>query len=229
VLCLGEGRSKKDAAIRVSHENKLVADIERLEKRIVSGRLKANEKIWEAIGRIKERHPRVARYYSIEWDGAALKWQQDEQKKAVAESLDGGYLLRTDRNDLTAEEAWQIYSTLSRAESAFRAMKSPLSERPIFHQIERRVKAHIFLCVLAYHLLIAIEKSLRDKGIHDSWERVRDTLSSHKVATIVLPTAGKGVLRIRRGATPESAHIRIYDALNVPHTLMTPVKTWSTK
>ncbi len=229
VLCISEGRSNKDAAIRAAHEKHLVADIERLEKRIVSGRLKTPEKIWEAIGRIKERYPRVARYYSIEWDGASLRWQQNAEKKAVAETLDGGYLLRTDRTDLSADEAWRVYSLLSRAESAFRAMKSPLAERPIFHQTENRVQAHIFLCILAYHLLMAIERSLRDKGIYDSWETVRDTLSSHQVVTVVLPTVGKGVLRIRKGATPEPEHLRIYDALDVAHTVMAPVKTWSTE
>lgn len=227
VLCISEGRSKKDEAIRAAHEKRLLADVEKLKKRIVSGKLKASDKIWEAIGRIKERYPRVARYYSIAWDGAALRLEENAEKKAIAQTLDGGYLLKTDRADLSADEAWRVYSLLTRAESAFRAMKSPLAERPIFHQTKNRVQAHIFLCVLAYHLLIAIEKTLRDKGIHDSFETVRDVLSSHQVVTVVLPTVGKGVLRIRKGSTPEPEHVRIYDALGVPHTVMAPVRTWS--
>ncbi|NPV80258.1 MAG: transposase [Firmicutes bacterium] len=72
----------------------------------------------------------------------------------AVESLDGGYLLRTDRKDIDAEEIWRVYPLLTRAESAFRAMKSPLAERPIFHQLKNRVETHIFLCVLAYHLLL---------------------------------------------------------------------------
>src|ERR1700732_844141 len=68
-------------------------------------------------------------------------------------------------------------------------MKSPLAERPIFHHTERRTEAHIFLCVLAYHLLIAIEKTLLDHGIHTSWPTVRDTLKNHQICTVVLPTA----------------------------------------
>lgn len=227
VLCISGGRSRKDAVIRAAHEKRLLADIGKLEKRITAGRLKAPEKIWEAIGRIKERYPRVARYHSIEWDGASLRWEENAEKKAIAETLDGGYLLKTDRTDLSADEAWRVYSLLTRAESAFRAMKSPLGERPIFHQTQHRVQAHIFLCVLAYHLLMAIEKTLRDKRIYDSWETVRDTLSSYQVATVVLPTAGKGVLRIRKGTNPEPEHVRIYDALGVSHTVMAPVRMWS--
>jgi hypothetical protein len=68
----------------------------------------------------------------------------------------------------TGDELWRIYALLTRAESAFRDMKSPLAERPIFHQLEHRVEAHIFLCVLAYHLLISIEKTLLDRGIQSA-------------------------------------------------------------
>ena len=227
ILCISAGRSSKDAAIRRSHEERLIRDLQRLGKRVASGRLKKPEKIWEAIGRIKERYPRVARYYSIEWSETGLKWEENAERKAVAEALDGAYLLKTDRTDLGADEAWRVYSMLTRAESAFRAMKSPLSERPIFHQTQNRVEAHVFLCILAYHLLVAVEKTLRDNGLNDSWATARDTLSSHQTVTVVLPTTNRGTLRIRRGSAPEPEHIRIYDALGLPHTIMTPIKTWS--
>ena len=147
-----------------------------LVKRAASGRLKKPEKIWEAIGRIKERYPCVARYYSIEWGETGLKREENAEKKAIAEALDGAYLLKTDRTDLGADEAWRVYSMLTRAESAFRAMKSPLSERPIFHQTQNRVEAHIFLCILAYHLLVAVEKTLREIGRASCRERVSDTV-----------------------------------------------------
>src|SRR5204862_459340 len=86
---------------------------------------------------------------------------------AKAEQLDGCYLLKTDRKNLSAEELWRIYNLLTRAEDAFRDMKSPLAVRPIFHHLEKRTDAHIFLCVLAYHLLNAIEKTLLDHGVAD--------------------------------------------------------------
>ena len=89
-------------------------------------------------------------------------WQEEVARKARAEQLDGAYLLKTDRLDLSAEEIWRIYSLLTRVEAAFRALKSPLLERPIFHQLEHRTQTHIFLCVLAYHLLVCIEKRFLD-------------------------------------------------------------------
>src|SRR4029079_1486827 len=136
-----------------------------------------------------ERYPRVARYWKMDYDASQQKlhWDEDSEKRQRAQRLDGAYLLKTDRKDLTAEEAWRLYILLTRVEDAFRDMKSPLSERPIFHQLEHRVETHIFLCVLAYHLLIAIEKSFLDQGLHTSWATLREQLRTHQVVTDMLP------------------------------------------
>ena len=118
--------------------------------------------------------------------------------------------------------------TVTRAEPAFRAMKNPLAERPIFHQLERRVETHIFLCVLAYHLLVAIETTLLGHGLHTSWATVRETLSTHQVVTIVLPTDGGKILKIRKGTTPEPEHQELYRLLKVPDEIIRPQRTWIT-
>jgi transposase len=228
VLCHSEGRTEKDRAIREKQEGRFLADLAKLEKRIREGRLSDPVKIGEAMGRLKERYPRVARYYPMEYDAGAkvLAWKVDEARRAKAEALDGCYLLKTDRKDLSAEDAWRIYVLLTRAEAAFRAMKSPLAERPIFHKVQRRVETHIFLCVLAYHLLVSIEQTLLDKGVHTSWATVREALKSHQVATVILPTDGGSEIHIRRDTTPEPEHVRIYDLLGVTHQIIRPRKTW---
>jgi transposase len=228
ILCLSEGREQKDRAIRVKHEGRLMGDLERLKMRVEKGHLKKTDKIQQAIGRLKERYPRVARYYRIEYDAESrtLTWQEDLEKKAIAVKLDGSYVLKTDRHDLTADEIWRTYILLTRVESAFRSMKSPLLERPIFHHLKNRTQTHIFLCVLAYHLLVAIEKRFLDQGIHTSWWTLRQSLSTHQVATLVLPTQNGVVLRIRRGSTPEPQHRDIYKVLGIPSEVLKPVKTW---
>jgi transposase len=167
-LCWSEGRTEKDRAIRQKQEIRFLADTEKLRKRILAGRLRTSAKIYEAIGRLKERYPRVARYYLMAYDEqqSELSCREDQQRKQKAESLDGSYLLKSSRNDLSAEEIWRNYILLTRVEAAFRSLKSPLCERPIFHHLERRVETHIFLCVLAYHLLVCIERAFLDQGIH---------------------------------------------------------------
>jgi len=229
VLCLSSERVNKDRAIREKKEGRLLADIEKLQQRIDKGRLVKPAKIGEAIGRIKERYPRVARYYDISYHESKPKLvvAKNEQKLATAQKLDGSYLLKTDRDDLSADDAWRIYSLLTRAEDAFRDMKTPLAERPIFHHLERRVETHIFLCVLAYHLLVAIEKTLLDQGQHTSWATVRDTLSTHQVCTIVLPTDTGDILRIRKASTPEPQHQQLYQLLHIRDQVMAPKKTWA--
>ncbi|MDN5348165.1 MAG: hypothetical protein PWP65_1729 [Clostridia bacterium] len=146
--------------------------------------------------------------------------------RAAAEKLDGSYLRKTDRTDISAEEAWHIYSLLTRTENAFRAMKSPLAEKPIFHQLKNRVRAHIFLCVLAYHLLVTIEKTLHDQGVHTSWGTVREILKTHQVVTVVLPTPDGKVLKIRRATKPEPEQMELYAKLGVPAESIKPKKTW---
>jgi transposase len=228
VLCTSSGRTAKDRAIRQKQEGHLLADLQRLQGRIAGGRLKRELKIGEAIGRLKQRYPRVARYYTIAYDATSgkLSYEPNAERKAKAEQLDGGYLLRTDRTELTAQEAWLMYMTLTRAESAFRAIKTPLAERPIFHHLEHRVETHIFLCVLAYHLMVAIETTLGNQGVDTSWSTIRETLASHAVATGVLPTDGGRVLRIRKGTTPEPEQVELYRLMKIPTEVMQPIKTW---
>jgi transposase len=230
VLCTSSERVAKDRAIRQKQEGRFLADVEKLQRRIDRRGLVREVAIGEAIGRLKERYPRVARYHNLTFDpaGRRLVHEPNEERKSRAELLDGGYLLRTDRQDLLGPEAWLLYMTLTRAEAAFRAMKSPLAERPIFHQLERRVETHVFLCVLAYHLLVAIETTLLRHGVHTSWATVREALATQQVVTVVLPTDGGQVLRIRKGTTPEPEHLALYRLLDVPEEILRPQRTWST-
>src|SRR2546425_9105774 len=181
ILCQSDGRREKDRAIRSKHEHRFLRDLAKLQARVAGRRLRAPAKIHEALGRLKERYPRVARYYALAYDDAtrAVTWTAHAELAARAEHLDGAYLLRTDRQDLSEEEIWRLYMLLTRVEAAFRAMKSPLMERPIFHHLEHRVQTHIFLCVLAYHLLVAIEKRFLDQGVHTSWATLRERSEEH--------------------------------------------------
>jgi transposase len=229
VLCRSAQRSDKDRAIRTKQESRLLADLDKLGQRVSAGRLKRPEKIAEAIGRLKERYPRVARYYELAVDPDTTQFSatRKEDERAAAAQLDGCYLIKTDRSDLSAEDFWRVYALLTRAEDAFRDMKTPLAERPIYHQTERRVESHIFLCVLAFHLLVAIEKTLLDRGRHTSWASVRGTLKTHQICTIVLPTRGGHTLRIRKASTPEKEIAELYALLGISDRVIKPVSSWS--
>jgi transposase len=229
VLCRSEQRIAKDRAIRAKQEARLRADIDKLAKRIADARLVKAAKINQAIGRLKERYPRVARYYRLSYDepNRTLSAEFDADKHLHAERLDGCYLLKTSRDDLSGDELWRIYILLTRAENAFRDMKSPLAERPIWHHLEQRTDTHIFLCVLAYHLLISIEKTLLDNGVHTSWATVRDILKTHQICTVVLPTDDGSSLRIRKAATPDPDVQQLYRHLGISPDIIKPRHTWA--
>src|SRR2546421_644536 len=229
LLCRSEGREEKDRAIREKQETKLLADLHRLQQRVAKGRLKKENKIQRAIGRLLERYPRVARYYELSYDAVQknLSWNELTDKKATAKKLDGSYVLKTDRQDLTADEIWRTYILLTRVEDAFRDIKSPLMERPIFHHLQNRTQTHIFLCVLAYHLLAAIEHRFLQAGVHASWGTIRDQLRTHQVISIVLPDDHQGrVLTIRKATTPEPEHRQIYATLGITAEVMRHLKSW---
>ena len=232
ILCRSEGREQKDRAIREKQEAKLLVDVAKLQQRVGKGQLKEEKKIQQAIGRLRERYPRLARYYTLDYDSAAKKVAGQElgEKKARAQKLDGSYVLKTDRPDLSAEEIWRTYILLTRVEDAFRDMKTPLLERPIFHHLQNRTQTHIFLCVLAYHLLTAIEHRFLQAGMHTSWSTLREHLSTHQVVTVVLHEAHSDrVLKIRKATMPEPLHRKIYTTLRIPEEIVKPIKTWELK
>jgi transposase len=229
ILCVSEQRKEKDRGIRELQQKRLLADLERLARRIAKRTKKplSEAEVHQAIGRLRERYSRVGRYYLIRYEAGRreLSWEEDAEKKRRAERLDGSYVLKTDRRDLSKEEIWRTYILLTCVESAFRAMKSPLMERPISHHLTHRVEAHIFLCVLAYHLLVSVEKTFLDQGLHTSWASLREQLASHRVVTVVLPTSDGQQIRIRKATAPEPEHKRIYQVLGIPETILEPVRS----
>ena len=223
VLCRSEGRQEKDAAIRRRCTERMETDLEKLRRRVASGRLKQVDKIHEAVGRLRERYPRVARYYEIkvmeENDPPRVDWEIKEEAASKADELDGTYLLRTNRKDLATDRIWKIYIMLTHVEAAFRHLKNTLNFRPVRHQLQHRGEAHLFLCVLAYHLLHSIETTLRAHGDYRLWSTIRKVLRTHQVNTIVLPAANGDVYELRKPALAEPEHCEIYQRLEIDPTV----------
>ena len=106
---------------------------------------------------------------------------------AEREILNGTYLLRTNRDDLASEQIWRLYTMLTKGEWAFGCLKRKLGLRPNRHQKDFRIEGHIFISMLAYHLLHTIEWTLRGQDDHRSWGRLKELLTTHEVVTVTLP------------------------------------------
>ena len=111
---------------------------------------------------------------------------------------------------------------LTKIEDSFRTLKNDLQMRPVFHQKDERSDAHIFITLLAYHLLHSIRSLLKDRDIHDSWRKIRDRMSTHCRVTNRMKTKNGDMLFIRTCSQPENFHKMIYDALKLVHS---PCKT----
>jgi transposase len=188
---------------------------------------KRYEKVLEKIGRLKERFKRVARRYEIEVAkdvktnlATAIVWERKEQ-----DDRSGFYCLRSNRLDFKEQELFNLFSMLTDIEEAFRSMKSELGLRPVYHQKERRVDGHLFITVLAYHVLHAIRFKLRKRGMTQSWSTIRKGLSTHMRITTTMKRDDGKMIHIRKSSRSEPFHVQIYDALNLPHRPGKTIKT----
>jgi len=220
VLCKSQGRRDKELAIRSAAETRFLAGLEKLHARLQKGQLTDGAKAQRALGKLMTRATRVQRFYQVDLKDpgnlrAGLAWQRKDEARTQDEQLLGCYVLRTDRSELSAEQLWEIYVLLSRAEDGFAALKGDLGLRPNHHQLEGRVDAHIFVTVLAYQLLRFITYSLEQKGDHRDWPTLRRVLQTHCYATLSIPTRNGTVVHVRRPGTPEGCHQQIYEKFGI--------------
>src|ERR1700691_1759410 len=220
ILCRTAGRAEKEKAIRNRFSNSMETALKGLAKAIVTGRLKDRNKMERRLGKIQARHPQVNDLYDVDLrdtvEGVRLFWQMKEERRNWRESREGAYLLRTNLQAETAEELWSKYMQLTEAEASFRALKSELSIRPLFHQREPRVKAHVLLAFLGYALWVTLKHLLKRRapivpkpsasGVDDvqplSPMRALALLSTLQSADVVLPTTDGREIRLLRITEP---------------------------
>ena len=167
VLCRSTARGEKERAIRRRFSSRMERALTNLAQRVAKGQLKDRSKIERRRGKMQERYVQVADLYEADLRQAAgrwtLTWNLIEERRAWREAREGAYLLRTNLEGATVEELWAKYIQLTEAEAAFRALKSALSLRPLFHQLEPRVKAHILVAFWGYSLGVTLKHLLRRK------------------------------------------------------------------
>lgn len=219
VLCKSQPRGNKEQAIVSNAERRLLDALQKLAGRVEQQRLRNRSKIEQALGRIQARHPRARRFYEIRLEdggkGLRLTWTRNDALHQEAEDLFGCYVLRTDERTLNKHQLWQLYISLTQAEDGFKALKTDLGLRPNPHRKEERVDAHVFICVLAYHLLRNILWTLEQKGDYRDWETLKRVLRTHCYTTILLPTRSGQTYRIRKAGQPEECQKAIYRDLGI--------------
>ncbi len=220
ILCRTRGRKEKEKAIRHRFSAHMEDALKRLAKTIATGRLKDRNKMERRLGRIQASHSQVNDLYEIALrdtpDGIRLHWEIKQDRKVWRELREGAYMLRTNLQAGTAEELWSQYMQLTEAEASFRTLKSDLYIRPLFHQLEPRVKAHVLVAFLGYALWVTLKQLLKRRatiipqpsasGVHNaqplSAMKALALLSTLQSADIVLPTTDGCEIRLRRITEP---------------------------
>ena len=187
-----EERLAYERAMRERSMERTRSQLEKLERRVAVGKLKAPEKIGAAAAQILSRN-HGHRYYGWELkDGAFRHFEHSNLEREKA--CEGKYLIQTEEQSLTPVEAVAGYKELSEVERAFRCLKDVIEMRPIYHRDDGRVQGHIFVAVLAFLLKRALEKKLKAAGSHLSGEAALEALRTiHIVQTQVGPKLQQGV------------------------------------
>lgn len=233
VLCRTAGRKEKEKAIRDRFSLHMEDALTRLAKTIVNGRLKDRNKMERRLGRIQARHPQVNDLYDVQLrdtkEGVRLSWEVKKDRQDWRQQREGAYMLRTNLKADSAADLWAKYMQLTEAEASFRALKSELSIRPLFHQKEPRVKAHVLVAFLGYALWVTLKHRLAVEppvppNEADNSKRCYSpmtalaVLSTLQSADIVLPTTDGPEIRLRRITEPAAEQKQLLDRLgfNLP-------------
>lgn len=244
-LCLwSEERQAKDDAILAKQRERFESELQALHAGLTKkGCTKRYDKVVERLGRLKERYKRVSGQYELRVErapaasdesadaagaagqgprkqssqpplAAAVRWQRNDQH-ARKDARAGTYVLRTSHTDWDLERVARTYWQLTEIEATFRSLKSEIGLRPIWHAKQDRIRAHLFIAVLAYHGVHLLRRRLGAHGIHDSWQTIRRKLANWMRLTTTLVSAGGERIECRQDSRPDQAAAALARAAGV--------------
>ena len=222
LYCHSTRREEKERAINNGFIKRFDEAMSNLEQGLHKKRcVKKYDKVLERIGRIKQRFSKAAKQYDIQVKkdkntGNAIKinWEHKSVLE-TKESLPGVYCLRASHTTLSEVELWRTYTMLTDLESVFRSLKSELGMRPVFHQITDRVSGHLFITLLAYHLVHTIRYQLKQSDINISWDDLRKVLTGQNRVTVSMQCKNGDFIHVRKSTRPEPEQQKVYTTLKL--------------
>jgi len=213
ILCRSQARQEKERAMRERFAARIIAGLQRLQNRLAHAHKQQDRGVLERqIGRLLQQNGRAAKLFEVQVRerpecqcGVEVVWQRREKVDEWAELSEGCYLLRASQVNWAPDELWRAYMNLADVENAFRIQKTELEIRPVFHQTADGVRAHIFVCFIAYVLWKTLEQWSQRAGLGRSPRKLLEELAQIQSADVVLPTTDGRQLRVRCVTTPEKA------------------------
>jgi len=209
------------------------------------GGVKLVDKVYERIGRLKQKYPSIQRYFDVvvlqepvESKGKAKNKTTEIEKKQIATAISwtvkedveinarsGIYFLRTSLVGDSEEMLWQFYNTIREIEATFRILKTDLDLRPIYHKKDESTMAHLHLGLLAYWIVNTIRHQLKMKDDHTGWSEIVRIMNTQKAVTTTAQNDKDEIIQIRRCSEPNQKVLKIYDALKYKHAPFTKKKS----
>ena len=176
----GYEQAKREQAMERARQR-----LEKLKERVAAGGLKRPEKIGAAAERIMQKYHGY-RYFDWKLQDGALEFSESESRLGREKKIEGKYVIMTSEKGLSVLDAVALYKELTEVESGFRQLKDVLALRPIYHQIEMRVKAHIFVAALALLVQRLLGRRLNEAGLDLSPARAMQALATVRLVTFRL-------------------------------------------
>jgi len=222
LYCHSTRREKKEQAIGDRFIKRFEDTMQKLAGGLhKKGCVKKYDKVLERIGRIKQKNPKASKQYKItvekdEKSGKAtlITWKY-APKADTKDTFPGVYCLRTSHNDWDENKLWHTYTMLTELEGVFRSLKTELGLRPVYHQKTDRVTGHLFITVLAYHLVHTIRYRLKSTDINSSWGDLRKQLEGQARVTVTMKQKNGNIVHVRKSTRPEVRQQKIYTALGL--------------
>jgi len=222
ILCRSADRRSKERAMHDRFSLRIEAALERLAARMARSKKRLDPApINRQIGRILQRNQRAAARFTIALEpdgcpaGLRLRVTHNDAFDDWAALSEGAYLLRSNIADWSDRQLWKAYIQLTQAEAAFRIQKDQLNVRPIWHQREDRVQAHILVCFLAFVLWKSLEMWQQRAGLGNSPRTILEELARIQSHDVILPTATNGQIRLRCVTHPDHAQAALLDRLGI--------------
>jgi transposase len=229
VLAKSKDRRAKERAIRKYKLRKYLQGLARLRKNC-----RNRDRLLERLGALKQQAGKPVKCVDLTIppqggrvtpENFSYSLNRDTYKKMILR--DGMYLLRTNLTEMNPDSIWKRYVLLTQIEAAFKSLKSDLAVRPVYHQLEHRVEAHIFVAFLSYCLMITLRQKLRYHAPGLTAGDALDKLSAIMMIDVRIPTTDGRILEMRRYSQPELEQRIILNKLNVKLPKQPPPKVYS--
>jgi len=213
-----EMKAVKEASMDAHYSKRFEEELEQLAKGIhIKGGTKTITKVYERLGRIKERYPAINKHYKVvieEENQKATRIVYSRNPLPETKETHGIYFLRTSLNEQDEKTLWTIYNTLTEIEATFRILKTDLNLRPVYHKNDIRTEAHIYLGVLAYMVVNTIRYKLKQNGIYHDWSNIVRIMNTQKLVSTSIKNSKGQIILLKKCSQPNSQATEIYHATN---------------